>query len=96
VNTRPARSEGAWRARLSYDPGRRVVSIERPGLPTGELPLPAPDVPVRLLLDADIVEIFTAKSYGAYRIGPAVDPAATTLRLAGPGAAAATVRPLTT
>ncbi len=29
---------------------------------------------LRVLVDADIVEIFTPESYGAYRIAPAGDP----------------------
>jgi beta-fructofuranosidase len=86
---------GRTRARLSYNAAERVVTIDRPDLAPGRLPLPTADVPFRLLLDADIVEIFTAVTYGAYRIAPAANPSATTLMLSGYGAATATVRPFT-
>jgi beta-fructofuranosidase len=97
-------SDGVWceivengrtRARLSYDAAGNVVTIDRPQLPPGRLPLPAPDGALRLLLDADLIEVFAGAAYGAYRIAPAAEPAATTLILSGRGADTATVRPFT-
>ena len=81
------------RALLSYEPGRRLISIDRPGFPPGELPVRDVDAPVRVLLDADILEIFTGGSYGAYRIAPAAEPSMTTVVLGGEGASSAVVRP---
>ena len=86
--------DGRSRARLSYDPGRRLITIDRPGFPAGGQPIRDLDTPVRVLLDADIVEIFTADSYGAYRITPTAVLSATTLVLDGDGASSAVVRPL--
>jgi beta-fructofuranosidase len=86
---------GRLRSVLSYDPERKVIRIDRAGLHPQELPLRPEDSRVRLLLDADIVEVFTADSYGAYRIAPATDPDATAVVLTGAGAASANLRPLT-
>jgi hypothetical protein len=82
-----------WRARLHYDEDRHSIVVHRPHLPTGELPLPPGDLRVRALLDADILEIFTAGTYGAFRIAPAADPSRTTLFL-GAADTEAVVRPL--
>jgi beta-fructofuranosidase len=75
--------DGESRLRLFYDPGTQLITLDRPGFPTDHLPLPHPATPIRLLLDADIVELFTTASYGAYRIAPAHDASATTIELAG-------------
>jgi beta-fructofuranosidase len=83
------------RARLSYDPTAHIVTVERPGYPTEQLPLADPDAGIRLLLDADILEIFSARSYGAYRIVPAVEPSTTGIVLPADRATGATVRLLT-
>jgi beta-fructofuranosidase len=80
------------RARLSYDAMAHLVTIDCPGFPTERLPLKNADAPIRLLLDADILEIFTAHSYGAYRIAPAAEPSTTSIVLPGGSAADATVR----
>lgn len=56
-----------------------VLRLSRPGMPSQEMPLPVGDARVRILLDADIVEIFTAEVYGAFRIRPANEPAQTIL-----------------
>jgi beta-fructofuranosidase len=67
-----------WRARLYYDEERHGILVHRPELPVQQLPLPpGDDLRVRALLDADILEIFTAGTYGAFRIPPAADPART-------------------
>ena len=65
------------RAALRVDVARGVVSIDRPGFGTEELPLDGGDV-VRVIVDADILEVFGG-CYGAYRMLPADDPAATTV-----------------
>jgi beta-fructofuranosidase len=67
------------RALLTSAPGSRVLSVQRPGFPTGVVPLATPEGRVRVLLDADILEIFTAGGYGAFRITPAADPSQTAL-----------------
>jgi beta-fructofuranosidase len=82
---------GRSRGRVSYDPDRQVIMIHRPGLPTAEQPVPEPGLQARLLIDADILEIFTPSSYGAYRIAPAVDAGTTTITLTGAGGAQAVV-----
>jgi beta-fructofuranosidase len=82
---------GRSRAVLAYDRDRHRIRIERAGLLPQELPLRDPGTRIRLLLDADILEIFGAGSYGAYRLAPATGPG-TTLVLSQ--AAAADVRPL--
>jgi beta-fructofuranosidase len=104
VDVSAAATPGPWcevveqdrpRARMSYDPDRHSILVDRPDLPTHELPLPHGDTRVRALIDADIVEIFTAKTYGAYRIAPATEPSRTTLFLAVDAAVDAVIRPLT-
>jgi beta-fructofuranosidase len=80
--------DGRPRAVLSHDPATGLLSIDRPGFRAEHLPLRHPYGEIRVLLDADIVEIFAAGSYGAYRIAPSGDPAATTVRVGDPGAAA--------
>jgi beta-fructofuranosidase len=82
---------GRSRGLLSYDRERQLVVIDRPDLPAAELPLPEPDLPVRLLVDADILEVFAAGSYGAFRIDPAADAGATTITLTGGGGAQSVV-----
>jgi beta-fructofuranosidase len=86
---------GRFRATLSYESDHEVIRIDRPGFSTQELPVRCADTKIRVLLDADILEIFSGGGYGAYRITPATDPAATTLVLTGAGAATTEVRPLT-
>ena len=86
---------GAPRARLSCDPAGGLVTIDRPGFPPGHLPVPNGDAPIRLVLDADIVEVFTEAGYGAYRIRPAAEPSTTGILLHGDSATHATVRPVT-
>jgi beta-fructofuranosidase len=83
----------AVRARLVLDARHGVLTIDRPGYPTGQLPAVPADGRIRLLLDADILEIFTSDGYGAYRIAPASAPLTTALVVARHGAQAAEVRP---
>jgi beta-fructofuranosidase len=75
-------SEGADRAVLEIDRSAATVRVERAGFSTGQLPLPALS-PVRILLDSDLLEIFTASSYGAFRIAPASNPRATDVAIHG-------------
>jgi beta-fructofuranosidase len=81
------------RARLSSDSRSCVLSVERTGFAPVTVPLATPGERVRVLLDADILEIFTAGGYGAFRIVPAADPSATAL-VVHPGANEAVVRPV--
>ncbi|MEO3857115.1 glycoside hydrolase family 32 protein [Acrocarpospora sp. B8E8] len=82
--------EDRTRARLSFEPdGDRdagLLRIDRPGFPTDVLPVGDARAGLRVLLDADIVEIFAADSYGAYRIAAAGDPSATTVLISGDAA----------
>jgi beta-fructofuranosidase len=73
------------RARISIDPRRPEVLIERPGFDHGRVPLSATgaESEVRVLVDADIVEIFAVGTYGAFRIAPAQGET-TRLTLVGP------------
>jgi beta-fructofuranosidase len=67
------------RARLASDAGSCILTVDRPGFAPDAVPLAMPGERVRVLLDADILEIFTAGGYGAFRIVPAADPSATAL-----------------
>jgi beta-fructofuranosidase len=80
------------RAALSIDVAGGVVSIDRPGFGTEELPLDGGDV-VRVIVDADTLEVFSG-CYGAYRMLPADDPAATTIVINGAGDDDVVIRPL--
>ncbi|HEY3925171.1 MAG TPA: glycoside hydrolase family 32 protein [Acidothermaceae bacterium] len=73
----------AVRARLEIDPISLLCS--RPGLAAERVPFdhPASDAEVRILLDADLLEVFGPGTYGAFRIPPAADPQHTTLVLEG-------------
>jgi beta-fructofuranosidase len=57
-------AQGALTLRQQSD-GLRV---ERVGLPDEFLPQPAPSDALRVVVDADLVEVFGADAYGAYRI----------------------------
>ena len=86
------RRVGCVRAALRIDAAREVVSIDRPGFGTEELPLDAADV-IRIIVDADILEVFSG-CYGAYRMLPADDAAATTIVVDGAGDDDVVIRPL--
>jgi beta-fructofuranosidase len=81
------------RARLASGPGSRCLTVERPGFAPEEVPCGTEDRRVRILLDADILEIFTAAGYGAFRIPSDVDPSGTAL-VVHDGADGAVVRPV--
>jgi beta-fructofuranosidase len=72
---------GRIRATLAWDHAQRALLIERPGLGRQVLPVPGSEPALKVLLDADILEVFSAGTYGAYRIAPAVDASATALVL---------------
>jgi beta-fructofuranosidase len=75
----------AGRTRASLAVNGETLAVTRPGLSQESQPM-GTDV-VTVLLDADILEIFTPRSYGAYRIAPAEHPAQTRLQVIGTSAA---------
>jgi beta-fructofuranosidase len=85
---------GRVRATLARDDAQPALLIERPGLSRQVLPLPDSDPALRVLLDADILEVFSAGTYGAYRIAPALDASATALVLGRHGGQHGVVRRL--
>jgi beta-fructofuranosidase len=72
------------RASLTIRDVEEGLVLERPGFSTQRMSL-HDDGDLRIVLDADIIEIFTPRGYGAYRIAPATEPPATAIRLAAPG-----------
>lgn len=56
------------------------LTVTRPGFTVEQLPGPGP---FAVYLDADIVEIFGQRAYGAYRIRPATSPAETQVSVPG-------------
>jgi len=70
--------------------GASGLRLERPGLPDEHLPPGDPTVPVTVVLDADIVEVFGG-GYGAYRLRPTAAPVSRVLTSGAP----CTVRHLT-
>lgn len=72
-----------------------MLLIARPGFGKDEsLPRPTDGSLVRILLDGDIVEIFSTAGYGAYRIAPVTDASRTTLVFHGPDDLDPVVHPL--
>ena len=83
------------RLELAVDPDDACVRVDRPGFGNSLLSVVGVVGVVgrlRVVLDADIVEIFAPGVYGAYRIDPARDPSATTISWSG----SASVRVLAT
>jgi beta-fructofuranosidase len=78
---------GQSRASFTVGPQGQIV-IERPGFAPERLAIPASDRGVRLLLDADIAEVFTGGSYGAYRLPPTCPSPASFLEITTDDAAA--------
>jgi beta-fructofuranosidase len=62
-------------AELAFGATRPELRIERPGRADGYVPISG-GRELRLVLDADLLEIFGAGGYGAFRIGPAEGPTA--------------------
>lgn len=56
-------------ARLELDPEQRRISLTRPGHARAEMPMA--EGAARIVIDADIVEVFNGSSYGAFRLPPA-------------------------
>jgi beta-fructofuranosidase len=59
------------------------LRVLRPGLRDGVMPL-APDEELRVVIDADLIEVFGFAGYGAFRIGVATSPAITEVVLPAP------------
>jgi len=66
---------------LVVDPEAGVARLRRADYPTETLP--GISGALRVVVDADIVEIYSSGSYGAYRISPALNPAATEVTCTG-------------
>jgi hypothetical protein len=62
--------DGELRLDLRVD--GEVLVVERSGFSSEELPLLTATGAIRIVIDADLVEVFGPASYGAYRIRPAV------------------------
>jgi hypothetical protein len=90
---------GKRRAVVSIEPNAGRIGVERPGFDDAQMPLPhsavSPSAPLRVLLDADVLEVFGPGSYGAFRIAPASDSAATSLLVDREGAQGLSVVPMT-
>ncbi len=76
---------GHDRVRITIDPTQHRILIERPGRTTEHQPLLSTShgSTARIVVDADIAEIFTDNSYGAFRIEPARQPATSDVILHG-------------
>lgn len=61
------------RLTVTWDAAEERLLLLRPGRPPASLPLGRSADQVLLLIDADLVEVFSADGYGAYRIPPARD-----------------------
>jgi beta-fructofuranosidase len=70
------------RATFEVSASAGQIRVDRPGRTGQTMPLYAA-AHLRVLVDADIVEIFTPESYGAYRIAPAGDPDSSALVVDG-------------
>lgn len=83
------------RARIVVDLLNRQLSIERRGYPDDVLPVEGLDAAnhLRIVVDADLVEVFTPSAYGAYRLDQGVADK-TSLTLVCDEHARPSVRPL--
>jgi beta-fructofuranosidase len=68
---------------LELDGAGSQLRVVRPGLADGVMPL-ACHTELRVVIDADLVEVFGAAGYGAFRIGVATSPAVTEVVLGAP------------
>jgi beta-fructofuranosidase len=77
---------GTGAASVCIDSRTGRLSVERRGFPSLDMPLTGAGVDdeVRLLLDADLVEVFARGSYCAFRVAPAIIDGGTCLLLDGP------------
>lgn len=83
------------RALISCRPENLAIQVERPGFTPQQLPITEAAEAIRVLVDADILEIFMPDRYGAYRITPSTDPDGTELLVSTKDTAPHSVRPLT-
>ena len=79
------------RAMIETRPAERALTIDRTGFPAARLVLPPRVSHARILIDADILEVFAGHVYGAYRILPAHTAGQGNLVIRGPGSRTATV-----
>jgi beta-fructofuranosidase len=64
------------RVRFSRDSVAEAIRLERPGFNEETIPLGTlANTSLRILIDADLVEVFSAGGYGAARIRPTLEPA---------------------
>jgi beta-fructofuranosidase len=84
------------RARIILDAVAARLFVERDPLGPGTLPLPEVSAPheLRIIIDADLLEVFTAISYGAYRLEPSVGSRNVTVSLEGVPGVVGHLRPL--
>lgn len=68
---------------LEFDRARPQLHVHRPGRSSEQLPVSG-GRELRLLFDADLLEVFGAGGYGAYRIGVATRPDTTEIVLSAP------------
>lgn len=73
---------GAERAVLDFT-ATGELQITRPGFDVGRVPVSAQS-DLDLVLDADLLEVFGAAGYGAFRIRPASDPSDTAIDVSAP------------
>lgn len=82
-------------ASLDVDANRGSLTVARPGFGKDEtLPITRDGGDITVLLDADIVEVFSAAGYGAYRITASEPGRALALLFTGPATAKPVVRSL--
>jgi hypothetical protein len=74
---------GGELAVLTFGAKAAEVRVTRPGRTDEHVPVSG-GRQLRLLLDADLLELFGAGGYGAFRIGVAVDPDAVEILVSAP------------
>ncbi|MDX6256648.1 MAG: beta-fructofuranosidase [Frankiales bacterium] len=84
------------RALILLDATHQMLTLKRRGFATETMPLPAPGTAstLEIVLDADLLEMFTTASYGAFRLEPAVEPAGAAVTVLGRDGLQAAVRTL--
>ena len=86
--------DGRVRATIYIDSVTQTLECRRPDQPNVGMPIDCsnPDTQLRVLIDADLVEVFGAGAYGAFRISPATVPMRVGLLLQGSMPASSRVR----
>lgn len=87
-------SNGSDLAVLAFGATVPELCVTRPGRPDGRVPI-SRGRELRLMLDADLLEVFGAGGYGAFRIGAGHDAEATELAVSAPHPHFAIRRPRT-